>query len=206
MELTEYGYVRVSTKDQHLDRQLVAMEEIGILEENIFQDKQSGKDFNRVSYQKLLAILKEGDTLYVKSIDRLGRNYDDIIEQWRIITKIKKADVVVLDFPLLNTKEQTNGLTGKFIADIVLQIMSYVAEVERKNIKQRQKEGIKVAKDKGKHMGRPPKPIPDNFQEVLTLWENKEITARQAGIMLNTSHQMFIRWVKKQKKDENIAE
>ncbi|MEG1732044.1 MAG: recombinase family protein [Longicatena sp.] len=198
MKCTEYGYVRVSSKDQNLDRQLVAMQEKGILNKNIYQDKQSGKDFHRISYQRLLKKIKEGDVLYVKSIDRLGRNYEDIIEQWRIITKLKKADIVVLDFPLLNTQSQVNGLTGQFIADLVLQILSYVAEVERKNIKQRQREGIEVAKAKGLHLGRPKKEKPSNYDEVYYLWKSKVITGREAARRLNTNHQMFFRWVNEQ--------
>ncbi|MEF9967479.1 MAG: recombinase family protein [Longicatena sp.] len=198
MKCIEYGYVRVSSKDQNLDRQLVAMQEKGILNKNIYQDKQSGKDFHRISYQRLLKKIKEGDVLYVKSIDRLGRNYEDIIEQWRIITKLKKADIVVLDFPLLNTQSQVNGLTGQFIADLVLQILSYVAEVERKNIKQRQREGIEVAKAKGLHLGRPKKEKPSNYDEVYYLWKSKVITGREAARRLNTNHQMFFRWVNEQ--------
>ncbi|MEG2507761.1 MAG: recombinase family protein [Longicatena sp.] len=198
MKCIEYGYVRVSSKDQNLDRQLVAMQEKGILNKNIYQDKQSGKDFHRSSYQRLLKKIKEGDVLYVKSIDRLGRNYEDIIEQWRIITKLKKADIVVLDFPLLNTQSQVNGLTGQFIADLVLQILSYVAEVERKNIKQRQREGIEVAKAKGLHLGRPKKEKPSNYDEVYYLWKSKIITGREAARRLNTNHQMFFRWVNEQ--------
>lgn len=152
----KYAYIRVSTKDQNIDRQVEAMKEAGI-------DKQSSKDFERKNYKKMLRKLKAGDEVYIKSIDRLGRNYDEIIEQWRILTKDKDVDVSVLDFPLLDTKNKINGLTGKFIADLVLQILSYVAQIERENIRQRQAEGIRIAKEKGVKFGRPVMDIPENL-------------------------------------------
>lgn len=145
----KYAYVRVSSKDQHEDRQIVNMMEQGIPAENIFMDKQSGKDFNRPEYIKLMNTIKEGDVVYLYSIDRLGRNYDEIIANWQRITKEIKADIIVLDMPLLNTTVENNNLTGKFIADLVLQILSYVAETERNNIRKRQAEGIAIAKEKG---------------------------------------------------------
>lgn len=165
--MNTYAYIRVSSRDQNIDRQVEAMKEIGIDENKMYIDKKSGKDFNRESYQRLLKRLKKDDIVYIKSIDRLGRNYDEIIEQWHMITREKEADIIVLDFPLLNTREQVNGLTGKFISDLVLQILSYVAQVERENIKQRQKEGIQIALEKGTKFGRPRKETPDSFDELF---------------------------------------
>ena len=173
-----YGYVRVSTKEQNEDRQLIAMREFGVPERNILIEKQSGKDFDRPKYQRLLKRLKPGDTLVIKSIDRLGRNYDEILEQWRIITKKKDAAIVVLDMPLLDTR-QGRDLTGTLIADIVLQLLSYVAQTEREFIRQRQAEGIAAAKARGVHMGRPVKNIPDDFEQLVTLWEKKKISLEQ---------------------------
>ncbi|MCQ2414930.1 MAG: recombinase family protein [Lachnospiraceae bacterium] len=173
-----YGYVRVSTKEQNEDRQLIAMREFGVPEGNILIEKQSGKDFDRPKYQRLLKRLKPGDTLVIKSIDRLGRNYDEILEQWRIITKKKDAAIVVLDMPLLDTR-QGRDLTGTLIADIVLQLLSYVAQTEREFIRQRQAEGIAAAKARGVHMGRPVKNIPDDFEQLVTLWEKKKISLEQ---------------------------
>lgn len=177
-----YGYVRVSSKDQCEDRQLLALKEFGIVERNIYTDKISGKNFNRPQYHRLMKKLKQGDVVVVLSIDRLGRNYDEIQNQWRIITKEKQADIVVLDMPLLDTrKSQNNDLTGTFIADLVLQILAYVAQIERENIKQRQKEGIHAAKCRGVQFGRPRKNIPDNFDDVKEKWEKSEINSRQAA-------------------------
>lgn len=147
--MEKYGYVRVSSKDQNIDRQVVALIESGIEKKNLFFDRKSGKDFDRKEYKRLIKKLKANDELYIKSIDRLGRNYEEIIEQWHFLTKEKDIEIVVLDFPLLDTRHQVNGLTGKFIADLVLQILSYVAQIERENIKQRQAEGIQLAKEKG---------------------------------------------------------
>lgn len=190
-----YGYVRVSSRDQNVDRQIVAMQKIPIRKEDIYIDKQSGKDFDRPSYRRLLQRLRPGDTLFVKSIDRLGRNYDEIIEQWRMLTKGKDVDIVVIDFPLLDTRNHVNGLTGKFIADLVLQIMSYVAQIERENIRQRQAEGIAVAKIKGVSFGRPRRKIPEEFPEVAKLWEDNQISMREAARRLGTSHSMFAKWI-----------
>ena len=162
--MTKYAYVRVSTKEQNEDRQLIALESLEISKKNIFMDKQSGKDFERPAYKKMLKKLKENDLLYIKSIDRLGRNYEEIIEQWKILTKEKKIDIIVLDMPLLDTT-QSKDLLGTFISDLVLQILSFVSENERKMIKQRQKEGIEAAKLKGIQFGRPIKEIPNEAFE-----------------------------------------
>ena len=176
----EYGYVRVSTREQNELRQVIALQEFGILDENIFMDRQSGKDFERSGYKRLLRKLKHGDTFVVKSIDRLGRNYDEILEQWRIITKEKQAAIVVLDMPLLDTRKNRD-LTGTLIADIVLQLLSYVAQTEREFIHQRQAEGIRTAKEKGIHLGRPPQPLPENFSSVYRRWKLGEITGAAAA-------------------------
>ncbi|WP_041139579.1 recombinase family protein [Beduini massiliensis] len=199
--MKKYGYVRVSTKDQNIDRQMSAMLMEKIEKENIYIDKLSGKDFNRPKYKKLCRKLQAGDTVYVKSIDRLGRDYDEIIEQWRFLTKVKDIDIIVLDFPLLDTRNQVNGITGKFIADLVLQILSYVAQVERENIHQRQMEGIKEAKAKGIQFGRPANDFPEDFEEVYNLWKMKQISQREAGKRLNSSHVMFRRWVQRIEKN-----
>ncbi len=159
-----FGYVRVSSRDQNEDRQMIALQEMGIPERNIFVDKQSGKDFKRPVYKKLVRKLKKDDLLYVKSIDRLGRNYKEILEQWRILTKEKGIDIVVLDMPLLDTR-RGKDLMGTFLSDIVLQVLSFVAENERSNIKQRQAEGIAAAKERGVKFGRPPLPVPENFYD-----------------------------------------
>ncbi len=192
----EYGYVRVSTKEQNEDRQLIAMSEFGINQKHIFMDKQSGKDFMRPSYKKLLRKLKENDTMVIKSIDRLGRNYDEILEQWRIITKEKKVAIVVIDMPLLDTRQKDRDLTGVFISDLVLQILSYVAQTERENIRKRQAEGIAAAKEKGVHLGRPEIPIPDNFETISRMHKNGEITANTAAELLGVSRTTYTRWTK----------
>ena len=184
-----YGYIRVSTKEQNEDRQLIALKEIGVLDRNIFLDKQSGKDFNRDSYQRLVRKLKKDDLLYIKSIDRLGRNYEEILEQWRILTKEKGIDIVVLDMPLLDTR-RGKDLMGTFLSDIVLQVLSFVAENERTTIRQRQAEGIAAAKARGVRFGRPPMPLPENFHEYYQKWKNNEITgteaAKSCGMALST--------------------
>lgn len=190
-----YGYVRVSTKEQCEDRQLIALKEFPVADKNIFMDKLSGKDFNRPRYRRLLKKLKPGDVLVVKSIDRLGRDYEEILNQWRIITKEKKADIVVLDMPLLDTRQTGRNLTGTFVADLVLQILSYVAQTERENIHQRQMEGIAAAKRRGVRFGRPRKPIPDAFYLLKTEWEMKKITSREAARQLDISQDTFLRWV-----------
>ena len=175
-----YVYVRVSTKEQNEDRQLIALHDVGVMQKNIYMDKQSGKDFNRPQYKKLLKKIKPGDLLYIKSIDRLGRNYEEIQNQWRIITKEKNADIYVIDMPLLDTR-RGKDLLGTFISDLVLQLLSFIAENERTNIKQRQAEGIAAAKAKGIRFGRPPKPLPDNFHEAYQRWKQGEITGTAAA-------------------------
>ena len=184
-----YGYVRVSTRDQNEDRQLVALRELQVPKKNIFIDKQSGKDFERPQYKKLLRRMKKDDLLYIKSIDRLGRNYNEIQEQWRILTKDKGVDIVVLDMPLLDTRSGKD-LMGTFLSDIVLQVLSFVAESERMNIRQRQAEGIAAAKAKGVRFGRVPKPLPENFHAVYQRWKRGEITgtaaAKECGMPLST--------------------
>lgn len=169
-----YGYIRVSAVDQNEDRQLVAMNEVGVDPQSIYIDKQSGKDFNRPQYQALLEKLKSGDLLYVKSIDRLGRNYDEILKQWRVLTKECGVDIVVLDMPLLDTRRDKD-LIGTLITDIVLQLLSFVAQSERESIKKRQSEGIAAAKSHGKHLGRPVKKLPAGFETLVMLWERKQI-------------------------------
>lgn len=198
MKLKTYGYVRVSSKDQNEARQLNAMAEQAIPSKNIFVDKQSGKDFNRPQYKRLLKKLKPGDLLIIHSIDRLGRNYDEILEQWRIITKEKQADIFVLDFPLLDTRSRSGAgdLTGRFISDLVLQTLAYVAQKERESIRQRQAEGIAAAKARDVHFGRQALPRPPEFAELSRLWELGEISAREAARRINISHSTFLKWVK----------
>ena len=195
MENQSYGYIRVSSKEQREDRQVIAMREAGVPEKNIYMDKQSGKDFERKGYQRMVKKLKPDDTLFVKSIDRLGRNYDEILEQWRIITKEKRAAIVVLDMPLLDTR-QGHDLTGTLIADIVLQLLSYVAQTEREFIRQRQAEGIAAAKEKGVHFGRTPMEQPPEYMEVYETWSKGELSARAAARNLGISHQTFLKWAK----------
>lgn len=191
-----YGYVRVSTKDQNIARQMSALTDSGIEKKYIYIDKESGKDFNRKNYQRLLKKLKAEDEVYVKSIDRLGRDYDEIIKQWQVITKEKEAHIIVLDFPLLDTRKQEQGLTGKFIADLVLQILSYVAQVERENIHQRQLEGIREAKKRGVAFGRPRKEVPKEFDSVAKEWQGGRLSLREGARLLNTNHMTFERWLK----------
>ncbi len=179
-----YGYIRVSSRDQNADRQLLSLRELSIPEEHIFTDKQSGKDFQRPQYQKLLRRLRRDDLLYVKSIDRLGRNYQEILEQWRMLTREKCVDIAVLDMPLLDTR-RGKDLMGTFLSDIVLQILSFVAENERLNIRQRQAEGIAAAKAKGVKFGRPPIPLPDNFHGIHRAWRQKQLTLNQAAKACN---------------------
>ena len=183
----EYGYVRVSTKEQNEQRQMIALKAFGVQEKQVYMDKQSGKDFERKNYKKMLRRLKKGDTLVVKSIDRLGRNYEEILEQWRIITKEKQAAVVVLDMPLLDTR-QNRDLTGTLIADIVLQLLSYVAQTEREFIRQRQAEGIAAAKAKGVRFGRQPLDRPAEFEFLKEQWFAGNISARAAARQLEISH------------------
>lgn len=192
----EYGYIRVSTKEQNEDRQRIAMLETGLPESRMYLDKQSGKDFNRPAYKRLMKKLKPGDVLYIKSIDRLGRNYEEIQEQWRIITREKKVCIVVLDMPLLDTRKSGGDLTGIFVADLVLQILSYVAQTERDNTRQRQAEGIAAAKLRGVQFGRPKKDIPEDFCRIRAAWEKKEIGSREAARRLGVSQNTFLRWTK----------
>ena len=187
-----YGYVRVSTKEQNEDRQMIAMQNFEV--NRIFMDKQSGKDFERVQHQKLLRKLKPDDILAVKSIDRLGRNYEEILEQWRMITKEKRAAIVVLDMPLLDTRKNKD-LTGTLIADIVLQLLSYVAQTEREFIRQREKEGIAAAKAKGVKFGREAMERPAEFESIRASWEKGEISARASAKQLGIAHKTFLRWV-----------
>ena len=189
-----YGYVRVSSRDQNEERQIIAMHEFGVDDKQIYMDKQSGKDFERPQYKKLMRKIKTGDTLVIKSIDRLGRNYDEILVQWRTITKQKKVAIVVLDMPLLDTR-QNRDLTGTLIADIVLQFLSYVAQTERDFIKQRQKEGIAAAKARGVQFGRTPMERPADYDQIKTLWFQEKISAREAGRQLGVTHKTFLRWV-----------
>ena len=190
-----YGYVRVSTKEQNLDRQLTAMKDFGVPEALIYEDKQSGKDFERPAYRRLLRALRPGDTLVIKSIDRLGRNYEEILDQWRVITKKKRAAIVVLDMPLLDTR-QGQDLTGTLIADIVLQLLSYVAQTEREFIRERQREGIAAARARGVHLGRKPKEKPDNFPSVSRRWRDGDLSARKAAEQLGVSPHTFVKWVR----------
>ena len=186
-----YGYMRCSSREQNEDRQLIALKEMGVPEKQIYMDKQSGKDFDRPQYKRLLRKLDNNSVLFVKSIDRLGRNYADLNEQWRIITKEKGADIVVIDMPILDTRRDKN-LLGTFISDIVLALLSYVAENERINIKQRQAEGIAAAKARGVKFGRPPVPLPDNFYEVHKQWRDKKMTLKQAAKACNLAASTFL--------------
>lgn len=190
-----YGYLRVSSQEQHEDRQKLALLQFGVPEANLYMDKQSGKDFNRPAYKKLLRRLKSGDTLVVKSVDRLGRNYEEVLEQWRTITLIKKAAIVVLDMPLLDTRNK-NDLTGTLIANLVLQILSYFSQMEREYIHQRQAEGIKAAKSRGIRFGRPPKERTTQFQKLRKEWENNRISARGAARELKICHATFLQWAR----------
>lgn len=189
MEVCIYGYIRVSSRDQNEDRQRIALGEAGVAPERIYLDKQSGKDFDRPQYQKLLRKMKKDDLLCVKSIDRLGRNYQEILEQWRVLTREKQVDIVVLDMPLLDTR-RGKDLMGTFLSDIVLQVLSFVAENERTNIRQRQAEGIAAARARGVRFGRPPRKLPDSFPGALQRWRKGEITAtaaaKECGMPLST--------------------
>ena len=189
-----YGYVRVSSTTQNVARQMEEMDKMGIKKKFIYVDFQSGKDFNRNNYKKLKAKLKKNDLLVIKSIDRLGRNYDMIISEWQDITKTIEADIFVIDFPLLDTRVEDRNLVGKFIADIVLQVLSFVAQNERENIRQRQAEGIRLAKERGVHMGRPKYELPTNFQNIVKKFHNKELTNIQAAEMLNMSRSTFFKY------------
>ena len=194
MENQMYGYIRVSTREQNEDRQVIAMREFGVPDSNMVTDKQSGKDFARPGYRRLLRKLKPGDTLVLKSIDRLGRNYDEILEQWRLLTKEKRVEIVVLDMPLLDTR-QGRDLMGTLIADIVLQLLSYVAQTEREFIRQRQAEGIAAAKARGVQFGRKPKKRPEEYERLREEWRAGWISARAAARQLGVAHRTFMKWV-----------
>ena len=190
-----YGYARVSTLEQSADRQIKVLEEFGVPAKNIYKDKQSGSDFARPAYKRLIRKLRGEDVLVIKSIDRLGRNYAEILEQWRVITKVKKAAIVVLDMPLLDTRKEKD-LIGTLVADLVLQIMSYFAQIEHDFIKQRQAEGIAAAKARGVKFGREPMKRPDNFKEVYNSWQTGELSARKAGRELGVTHNTFLKWAR----------
>ena len=193
-----YGYIRVSTRDQNEERQVIALRESGVPEKNIILDKRSGKDFDRPGYRRLCRKVKTGDVLFIKSIDRLGRNYTEILEQWRYLTKEKKIAIVVLDMSLLDTRKDKD-LTGALIADIVLQLLSYVAQTEREFIRQRQAEGIAAAKARGVQFGRKPIAKPVAYQQAYFRWKNGEISARQAGKLLGVTHHTFLKWAREEK-------
>lgn len=195
MNETVYGYIRVSSKDQNTSRQLAALSECAVPAKNIFIDKQSGKDFHRPQYRRLVRKLRPGDLLYLKSIDRLGRNYGEILEQWRLLTKEKNVDIVVLDMPLLDTRQERD-LTGRLITDIVLQLLSYVAETERQNIRQRQAEGIRAARKRGDQLGRKKIAMPPDFAGLARAWQQGEISSRAAAKQLGVSYQTFLRRAK----------
>lgn len=205
--MNKYGYVRVSSKDQNLNRQLDAFSELGIRSKYIYIDKMSGKDFKRPNYKAMVSKIKAGDTVVIMSIDRLGRNYDEILEQWRMLTKEKHVDIEVIDMPLLNTNYEREGLTGVFISDLVLQILAYVAETERSFIKQRQAEGIAAAKARGVKFGVSKAELPEEFAEYFNLWKQGEITIRQAANELGISASTFYRRCKDMQNgvEKNVA-
>ena len=196
MKSLTYGYARVSSRDQNLDRQIDALVGFGIDLKNVFSDRASGKDFDRPNYIKLMKRIRRGDTLVIKSIDRLGRNYSEILEEWRLITKEKGASIVVIDMPLLDTRREHEGITGMLIADIVLQLLSYVAQVERENIRQRQAEGIASAKARGVRFGRPKKPKPSNYAKTVELFTSGALTRAEAARRLKISTSTFDRWIR----------
>ena len=195
----KYGYIRVSTKEQNIDRQLIEMNDYGISDENIYIDKQSGKDFNRTNYQLLKNKIQPGDLIVIKSIDRLGRNYDMIIDEWKDIVNRCNSDILVLDMPLLDTRTEGKNLVGKFISNIVLEILSFVAENERDNIRKRQAEGIRIAKLQGKHLGRPKYVLPSNYNEIILLYENKSISLIETLTRLKMNKSTFYKYRKLQK-------
>ena len=200
MENQIYGYIRVSSRDQNEERQVIAMREFGIAEKNLVIDKQSGKDFARPGYRRLLRKLKPNDTLVIKSIDRLGRNYDEVLEQWRLLTKEKQVDIVVLDMPPLDTRKGRD-LIGTLISDIVLQLLSYVAQTEREFIHQRQAEGIAAAKARGVKFGRKPKERPAEYEHLRDEWRAGRISARAAARQLGVAHRTFMKWVEQENSD-----
>lgn len=193
--MVRYGYARISTQSQKLDRQIEALTEVGV--DVLVTDKQSGKDFSRKGYQDMKKQLQKGDVLYLKSIDRLGRNYEEIIQEWTELTHSRQVDIIVLDFPLLNTKNQPNGLTGRFLSNLVLQILSYVAQIERENIHERQREGIAIAQRNGIRFGRPKLAHPENYQSVVARYQSGEISSiREAASLLNVSYSTLRVWMK----------
>ena len=203
MKQRKYGYARVSTKDQNEDRQIVAMMAAGISRKDIYVDKVSGKNFDRPMYKKLMGRLREGDVLYIKSLDRLGRNYEELQQQWREITKVKKADIVVIDMPILDTT-QKDGLLGMLISDLVLTLLSFVSENERTEIRQRQAEGIAAAKSRGVKFGRPPIPLPDNFEEMMKRWRKGELPMCEAAEDCNLNPKTF--YSKVRRYEDNMKE
>lgn len=196
MQNTVYGYIRVSTREQNEARQKIALKNFPVPEENIFMDRQSGKDFNRAAYRKLMGKMKAENVLVIHSIDRLGRNYEEILEQWRILTRERHVDIVVLDMPLLDTRNRGRDLTGTFVVDLVLQILSYVAQNERDNIRKRQAEGIAAARERGVHFGNPGKQLPESFEEVVGRWRSREIGLAQALEELEIGRTCFYKYVK----------
>ena len=200
----KYGYIRVSAKDQNEERQLIAMKELDVNLDRIFMDKQSGKDFQRPQYKKMVRELRKNDLLYIKSIDRLGRNYSEILEQWRILTKERGIDIVVLEMPLLDTR-RGKDLMGTFLSDIVLQVLSFVAENERSNIKQRQAEGIAAAKARGVQFGRPKIEIPDNFMQLVSQWENKKIRLSYVLEVCQISKATFYRRLNQCRQNDEVC-
>ena len=193
-----YGYARVSTREQKEDRQIVAISSMHVPRRNIYVDKESGKDFERTYYKKLIRRLKEDDVLYIKSIDRLGRNYEDIMEQWKLITKKRKADIVVIDMPILDTR-RGKDLMGTFLSDIVLALLSYISENERLTIRQRQAEGIAIAKAKGVRFGPTPRPLPDNFEDIYCKWLRGELSVSEAAKLCNMPRSTFYDKARKMK-------
>lgn len=196
MQANTYGYARVSTRDQNLDRQIDALTSFGVEEQNLYADKASGKDFDRPNYIRLMSRIGRGDTLVIKSIDRLGRNYSEILDEWRLITREKGAAIVVMDMPLLDTRREHDGATGMLISNIVLQLLSYVAQVERENIRQRQAEGIASAKARGVKFGRPRKPKPKNYERIAGLYLSGALTRAEAARRLGVSTSTFDRWIR----------
>lgn len=194
--MSYYGYARVSAKDQNLDRQIEALIEFGIPEDRIYQDRQSGRDFERPEYRKLVKRCRIGDVIVVKELDRLGRNYDEMIQEWRLLTKQNGIDIVVIDMPLLDTRKKENDLTSVFIADLVLQLLSYVAHMEREKIRSRQAEGIKIARENGVKFGRPQKPVPKAYHEAKQMYLEGRLSSWKACEKCGISHTTFLRWIK----------
>lgn len=202
--MNQFAYIRVSTKEQNIERQIMALEPYDIPKKNIYCDYQSGKDFDRPEYKKMMKKLRKGDLLIIKSIDRLGRNYNEILLQWQCITKEIGADILVLDMELLDTRVKDGNLTGTLIADLVLQIFAYVAETERTFIRQRQAEGIAAAKAQGKKLGRKPLTMPDEFEQMYEKWASGELSIRQCAKQLEISHSTFYRRCKQKQQNEDI--